>query len=205
MHTQTVSEHAVAAGQKPDFAWDGDGVRCLVFLWGISWGSVGGRDLASARWEDITTLRKWWTSDVRSSGGPYPITVAKTYYSYTVALADGRSMTFSQTRHPIRGERKILKLGDLLETGVTRTQLPKAIEQFNAGRTISFGSVAVSRGGIAVGDQSLPWSKIKSVRILAGWFVVVTHSYMLPWKRVSVRDIPNYCVLVALVRSILTQ
>ncbi len=94
-------------------------------------------------------------------------------------------------------------LGRLLETRVTRAQLPKAIERFNTGQAVAFGPLSVGPSGITAGDQSLPWSEIEDVPTRNGMVSVKRSGKWLAWKRAQVSQIPNYFIFDALVRAIL--
>jgi hypothetical protein len=97
------------------------------------------------------------------------------------------------------------QLAALLELYVARAQLPKAITSFDAGQTISFGSLTVNRDGITTRNRSLPWSQIKGARILAINAVVVEKSGVPPWWVFVAGRVPNYSLFVALVRAILAR
>jgi hypothetical protein len=111
-----------------------------------------------------------------------------------VVLANDQSKTFNglagglmskKTPKPVPGTTRavnIVQLGALLELAVTRAQLPKAINSFNAGRTISFGPLAVNPNGITIHHRSLPWSAVKEARILMRNTVLVKKSGIPPLK-----------------------
>jgi len=144
----------------------GRSLRLFVYPGGIRW--ISGAEEVSAVWDEVTHV---WQAITRHSANGSP---TYTEYHYTVRLADGRSREFRGTL-PARSARAsgavllqptpgittpvtIEQLGRLLETGVTRAQLPKAIERFNAGQAVAFGPLSVGPSGITAGDQWLPWS-----------------------------------------------
>lgn len=191
----------------------GRSLRFFVFSWGVSW--INGPDEISARWDEVTHV---WRAITRHSVNGSP---TYTDYRYTLRLADGRSRSFRGVL-PARRARAsgtvrlkptpgmttpvtIEQLGRLLETGVTRVQLPKAIDRLNAGQPVSFGPLTLSPSGIAVGDQSLPWSEVEGVQTRKGMVSVRKSGKWLVWKRVPVSDIPNFSVFDALVRANLPQ
>jgi hypothetical protein len=229
-----VTEQERSPGQRPEFAWipepkglaklfmgarkrqeivTGRSLRFFVFPWGVSW--ISGDEEVSATWYDVTHV---WQAITRHSANGSP---TYTDYRYTVRLADGRSRAFRGTL-TARAARAsgavqlestagmttpvtIEQLGRLLEIGVTRAQLPKAIDRFNAGKTVSFGPVKVTPRGITAGHQSLPWSQIGEVQTRKGVVSVKKSGKWLAWKRLPVSEIPNYFVFDALVRGILAQ
>ena len=191
----------------------GRSLRFFVFSWGVSW--INGADEVSASWEEVTHV---WRAITRHSASGSP---TYTDYRYTLRLADGRSRAFRGAL-PARSARAsgavrleptpgmttpvtIEQLGRLLERGVTRVQLPKAIDRFNAGQAVSFGPLTLSPGGIAAGHQSLPWSEIEGVQTRKGVVSVRKSGKWLAWKRALVSEIPNYVVFDALVRASLAQ
>jgi hypothetical protein len=229
-----MSEPKEYGGEQPDFAWipepsglgkmfagakrkraiaDGTSLRVFVFPWGVSW--LNGGIWTQAQWEDLTQVFQEITSHSTNSVATH------TDYRYTLHLADGRSITFYGTlpaRHARKSEAVELvavpastvpvtleQLGRLLVGGVTRVQLPKAIERFNAGETVAFGPLAVSTFGISTGDESVPWSEIEGVQTLMGKVSVKKSGKWLAWKKADVGSIPNYFVFQAFVRAVLDQ
>lgn len=194
---------ALAAGRRP-------GV--LVLGWGIR--LTDWEDEVSIRWEDITELRKNVVRQkIRST--------YQMYYSYKLQLASGRSKGFGgmlgesldRSSRATRLARMpgvttpvtIEQIGRLLEAGVTRVQLSKALEHLNAGQPVSFGPLTVSLHDITAEGKLLPWSEIQDVKTSRGFVSVKKAGKRLDWTSVPVRKIPNYCVFDALVRTILAQ
>jgi hypothetical protein len=194
--------------QQADFSW----LDCLLFPWGLSW--LDGNNRVSARWEDVVTLTQ---ESVAGETIPAPAPYVRNAGSgYTLVLANGQSKTFygSGLTHPKAPEptpgttkevNYFRQLAALLELYVARAQLPKAINSFDAGQTISFGSLTVNRDGIATRNRSLPWSEIKGARILAINGVVLEKLGVPPWWLFSAQRVPNYSLFVALVRAILAR
>jgi hypothetical protein len=227
-------ERARYVSQQPDFAWiperkglgkllsgsqarkdaaAGRSLRFFVYPWGIQW--IDGDEEVTARWEDVWHV---WQRNTRHYANGVPVA---TEYRYTLRLASGVTKAIEARLRPgaartseatrlasrpgITTEITIEQLGRLLETGVTRTQLPQAISSFRAGHPLSFGPLTVSHNGISAGDNSLPWNEIQEVRTREGYVSVRRAGKWLSWKRAPVGDIPNYFVFDALVRSILQQ
>ena len=191
----------------------GRSLRLFIYPWGVRW--ISGPEEVSAFWDEVTHV---WQAIARHSANGSP---TYTEYRYTLRLADGRSRKFRGTL-PARSARAsgavllqptpgittpvtIEQLGRLLETGVTRAQLPKAIERFNTGQAVAFGPLSVGPSGITAGDQSLPWSEIEDVQTRKGMVSVKRAGKWLAWKRAQVSQIPNYFIFEALVRAILAQ
>jgi len=195
--------------RKRQEARTGRSLRVFVFSWGVSW--VDGAEEISASWREVTHV---WRAITRHYANGSP---TYTDYRYTLRLADGWSRSFRGAL-PARGARAsgavrlrpipgtttpvtIEQLGRLLESGVTRAQLPEVIDRFTAGQAIAFGPLALSVSGIAAGSQSLPWSQIEAVQTRKGLVSVRKSGRLLAWKRAQVSQIPNYLVFDALVRA----
>jgi len=229
-----VSEQGWSQGKPPDFAWipewkglsklllssqkkqdiaQGRSLRYFVYPWGITW--INGEREGSARWDDITQVFRAVTRHSTNGAPTY------TEYNYTFKLADGRSGRIygrlPAAKARASGQARIQstpggttpvtieQLGRLLESAVTRVQLPKAAGRFNEGQPISFGPLTVSSTGISSSDQSLPWSEIQDISTRQGIVSVKKSGKWLAWKRTHVSQIPNYFVFDALVHAILDQ
>jgi hypothetical protein len=215
-----VSEHSGVSGQQADFAYG----KWLVFPWGIGLSSE--TEPFSARWEEITTIRRSFESaEVMrgqninwTPGAMYQFTLegtfgpSKTILDYRSAVENATRLflarALDQPPTPVPGTTTSVTLGQfwhLIEAGVTRAQLPKALGRFDAGETISFGKLTVSPGGIGVDDRLLPWSQVKDARIRENLDLVVVQKQWRPSTMVSVSKVPNYCIFTALVRAILDR
>jgi hypothetical protein len=229
-----VTEPERRPGQRPDFAWipeskglaklfmgarkrqdvrTGRSLRFFVFSWGVRW--IDGAEEVSAGWDEVTYV---WQAVTRHSANGSP---TYTDYRYTLRLADGRSRSFrgSLTARRARASGAVRlkptpgmttpvtieQLGRLLDTEVTRAQLPTAIDRLNAGNSVSFGPLTLSPTGIAAGGQSLPWNEVAEVQTRKGVVSVRKTGKWLAWKRAQVSEIPNYFVFDALVRANLSQ
>lgn len=229
-----MTEQDGADGQQPEFAWitrwnaidkffmraerrrlinSGRSMRVLVFPWGFQW--INEKDELTARWDELAAV----TCDNRRIL-VYGIH-ARTEYDYRFRLTDGRNRRFQGRLNRGKAKRSqravpeavagqttpvtIEQLGRILQSGVTRVQLPVAVERYNAGQVVSFGAVKVGPDGITAGKDSLPWSEIEGIRTQRGTVIVRKSGKWLPWKNVQVSQIPNYFVFDALVHAILAQ
>jgi hypothetical protein len=176
---------------------------------------IDGDEEVIARWEDVTHV---WQAITRH---PAKGTTTYTDYRFTLRLADGRERTFRGTL-PGRAAQAsgavrlasapgvttpvtIEQLGRLLEIGVTRAQLPKAVDRLNAGQAVTFGPLTLTPAGLAAGEQALPWNEIAEVHTRREIVSVKRAGKLLAWKTAQVSQIPNYFVFDALVRAILAQ
>lgn len=201
------------SADKKQAAAQGRSLRFLVYPWGITW--INGSHETAGRWEEMTQV--WQTISLYLRNGAHE----RTEYGYKIQLADGRTWTFQgalRGRAAARSEAEqpqrvpgttvpvtVEQLGRLVTDAVTRIQLPKAIERFNAGQSLSFGPLTVDPAGISAGDQSLAWDEIEDVRTRQGVVTVKKAGKWLSWHKVGVSQIPNYFVFDVLVRAILAR
>jgi hypothetical protein len=207
-----VAKLFMASKERQAFA-EGTSRRMLVYAWGFRW--INGDIDVRVRWEELAYV--WQGSTRHYTRGAH----TNTDYSYKLQLTDGRAWGFSGTlftREDLKSRKKELKpspgvttpvtveqAGRLLEMGVTRVQLPLAMQRFRAGQAVSFGPLTVSQHGIAAGDQSLPWSEVQEVRTWNGVVSVKKAGKWLSWNKALVSQIANYFVFDAMVRAIIAE
>jgi hypothetical protein len=199
--------------QKKQEIANGRSLRVFVHPWGFHW--INGKDEFTSQWSEVVAIFRHVT---RHSTNLIP---THTEYSYTVHLKGGpwrrvkanlparaaaksrstRLQAVPGTTIPVTIE----QLGRLLESGVTRDQLPKAIVLFNAGQTVSFGPLKVTPAGLSSGTDLVPWAEVQGVATTHGFVQVKKAGKWLAWKTVPVAKIPNYFVFDALVQAILAQ
>jgi hypothetical protein len=151
--------------------------------------SRGGQHTAF-RWEDIAAV---WES-IRDAG-QYGVKL-KTIYRYTVQPRNGRKIVFTDTVEGIK------KLGSTIQKEVTRRKLAQAHAALNAGQTVDFGKVGVSRWGIIISKKTTPWNQIRNVKADEGFIVIEREGKPLNWVR-KVGDIPNVYAFLTLVNMAL--
>ena len=81
-------------------------------------------------------------------------------------------------------------------------QLHKSIETLNGGGTVRFGRLSVSPEGIGCDGTVLPWSDVEKVEVQQGVISVRKQGKWFNWGKVSVPDVPNVFVFIALVDQI---
>jgi hypothetical protein len=147
-------------------------------------------------------------------------------YSYTLELADGRSMTFQEFLPTKMNDQSIAtvlavqpgvttpvtieQLGRILNAAMVSVQAPKVAARLNAGESVAFGPVTLSAKGIGQGSTLVPWDNVESVANSSpGKVIVKTKTRgklgMTIALVASLNKIPNYAVFTAVVQSILAQ
>ncbi|HEY3992668.1 MAG TPA: DUF6585 family protein [Ktedonobacteraceae bacterium] len=140
-------------------------------------------------WEDIEIVwrnsgRNWLTRRQQSPVQPL--------YAHTIQLRNGDKYTL--TRLNIKQE----ALGEIIKKQIVPLQMPAIIAAFQAGQTITFGTVQTNHQAITIGQRVLPWSQVKSVALLGSQLVIYDITRRKPWCRVQAEHIPNLFLLFAL-------
>lgn len=138
-------------------------------------------------WEDIRAVWQH-VSRVHIYGIPLFVT-----HSYTLRLQDGSTVTLNDDIG------QVAELGDVIQREVTARLLPRCIEACDAGETVDFGRLRVSRQGLRKGAGAvLDWREITDIAVAEGYLCVWRAETLWPWARVAVRAVPNVFVLLAL-------
>lgn len=119
---------------------------------------------------------------------------------YAIRLDDGRD---------INGD-WIGRINDLrftLEDRLVRRLQPELARQFNSGQAIKFGQISINEQGISVHDdwRTLAWSELGHIEAKIDGLIItkaVTPQKEEAWASVPTTGMPNLCVCIALLRSI---
>jgi hypothetical protein len=119
------------------------------------------------------------------------------FVSYSIQLEDGRQFHFAC----LRG---LDRLGRTIERESCRSLLPGAVQRFQAGDTLDFGVLRVSREGITKGIHTQPWGDVTGISFdRDGWFTIGSRDQPWPnWIVVSPAKMSNLAVLLALLGEI---
>lgn len=185
----------------------------LVYSWGFR--NIDGDDELTGRWEEITDLSRFALRFVINGAH------TRTDYACWGHLEGERPFGFGDALWPgqdrdiehanlsaVPGVTTAINAGQLgwiFTTRVAEILLPKAISQFNAGQSITFGPLTVGPGGISEGGDSLTWDEVGDVRTEESFVNVRKVGTRRAWKKVTQPEVPNDFVLEALVRTILAQ
>ena len=176
----------------------------LLFFWlksiqvtlhtdGISYRSMfGGKEM---RWDAV---ERFYYTATKQRVHFIPI---GTYYHFKLVDSEGRKLRL--------GNRigRLALLGQKLIEHTCPTLLKKAVNQYNSGQEVDFGSIRVNRtAGIKVKTffvrKEIPWDNVSSFAIQHGHFYV--------WRRgekrttgPALRYVPNAWALLGLLKSIL--
>jgi hypothetical protein len=163
-------------------------------------------------WRQRGQSVEWHWSDVKEvCRRPFAVGAAPAYESLPVrffAYACGHRVVYTVDGKD--GERLWLtgylenarELADMILENTLLVRLPKLLAAYKGGKTLEFGDLEVSRGGIARKVQTLPWNEVESVRLDGGQVTVTSRDGGKRWCKVNESRIPNAHLLVALVERV---
>jgi hypothetical protein len=169
-------------------AWLRRDLCVQVFADGLTRTQRGKTDVIP--WDDVTAF--WYSVTHHQQSGR----TASTAHVYTVQRGDERKFVFKDTLANVE------KLGQTIRNETVRRLLPRAIEDMNAGQTVPFGKLAISKEGITRGTETVPWDEVTNVRLSKGVVYVEREGKRANWATVTVAETPNVFVLIALVNQI---
>ena len=161
------------------------GTRVQLFEGGFSATQLG--KTTTAAWGDVASINQAITR-IRYYGIP-----VWTSYSYRLALTNGQKLRLTETIG------KVSKMGEAMQTQITHTLTPRALEALRTGATLPFGKLSVNPMGISNGAETLPWHEISNVNVQNGVIIVGKVGKRLRWTSASVAKTPNAYVFLSLV------
>ncbi|HZO74878.1 MAG TPA: DUF6585 family protein [Ktedonobacteraceae bacterium] len=155
--------------------------------------STRGDKVEPFRWDQIEAM--WRSVTKHYTNGIY----TGTTHVYTVRSSDGRQVVFNDRFSNVE------QLGDTISRQVTNRLLPQVIQAYQAGNTITFGPLSISKQGVSNGKELLPWSQIKEMGVNRGVVTVKKEGKWLSWSAVMAAKVPNIFVFMALVNYVLNS
>lgn len=177
---------------------DEDRERVYVFSEGFALPPRDGAPARAFTWDEVEAIHRFVTDNYVA--GRLVITV----HSYRLVLADGELVVFRGTEQPDKvSATDVLRLGPLLQEEIFERRLPPAVEAINAGRTVTFGALALSATGITTPAGLAPWDTVRDLSTSAG-HVVITAAGGRPGSY-AIGDIPNFEVFWTLAQNLYAQ
>ena len=118
---------------------------------------------------------------------------------YTIQRHDGYRIMLNNRLNNIE------YLGAAISEQATQAQLPRAIQTFNSGQTLSFASLTLSQQGISNGRELLPWTQVQAVDVKDGYISVKRQGGWFRWAKLAASEVPNLFIFLALVDHVLKQ
>jgi len=112
---------------------------------------------------------------------------------YTVHYDGDRRLTFDGKLADVDG------LGARIQRDAAGRLLPRARAAYDAGASLAFGALGVSRYGLSNGRETVAWNDVQSVRLDQGTITVHKRGKWRNWSCVPVAKMPNVRVFLALV------
>jgi hypothetical protein len=98
---------------------------------------------------------------------------------------------------------KVEELAKNIDQNIFPLLYAHATDQYNAGQTIIFGPVAISKAGIVIGKKTYPWTDVKEVSIHQGILKVSRKDGgWFSGASVAASVIPNLRVLLAIIQQL---
>lgn len=164
------------------------GLRVFVCTDGIL-ECVRGRQTQIMRWEDINQITR--SVDVKSQK-----LVINTAAQLILEDRQGQQLIFNETVSGFR------ELRQMVEEHTLKFMLPPAIEAFQGGAAIGFGTVSVSPEEVCHGRKTLPWDQFDRAEISKGRLILYSREGKRPFGRVELAKVPNAHVLLALTEHV---
>jgi hypothetical protein len=146
-----------------------------------------GSKTETLRWDEIRSV---WQAITNLQ--QYGRTV-NTLYTYTIETTSGKKLIFSNEIIDIAG------LGQIIQTEVTNRLVPKAMQAFNSGETVTFGTFSLNKRGIMQGKKSMEWAEIEGAQIDNGNITFKKQGKWFDWSRVPAAKIPNLPTFLTLI------
>ncbi len=146
------------------------------------------KGIRSWRWEDIAAIMAAVTR--RHVLGIY----IGTAHLYTLYDQQNKQLVLDDTYG------RVEELAKVIEECTFPLLYGRAADQYNAGRTLVFGPVAVSKGEICLGKKTYPWTEVKGVSVQRGSLKIAKKDGNgQSGASAEVADIPNVSVLLAVI------
>jgi hypothetical protein len=164
------------------------GMQLLVFPEGLA--ETKQEQTSLIRWDDISYSWQSVTKHYRT--GIY----TGTTHLYTIQTKDGQQYKFNDTYKNVEA------LGNLIQDEVARRIFPVVAQAYNAGQTVNFGQLNISKAGINNGKETIAWDEVKDVKLQSGIVTIKKEGKWLNWKNVTVAQTPNIFVFLGMVNQI---
>lgn len=94
------------------------------------------------------------------------------------------------------------RLGELIEDQVVSQHLPRVLDAYQSGVSITFGPLTVSQQGMGDGANMLPWDELAAVRVSAGAIQITQKSEGQVWFDLPLPVVPNAALLLTFLHTL---
>src|SRR5262249_50295146 len=147
-------------------AWRNRGLRVLVFPEGVV--RVQGNRAVAFFWDEVeTVLQKknlhTWTQLLEGK------------LIYTVTRTSGAQLRFDEAPP------NLPLLGGILQRETLKHLVPRALDALRAGETLTFGPLRVTHEGVSRGPETVPWQRLREVKLGGDRLTVTKAGGWMPW------------------------
>lgn len=167
--------------------WTKKGLRVYVMRDGLA--RVQKDDVRSVFWRDVAAVLRVVDTKTEAS-------LIHGAYRLSVIPKEGETLEFNEDVNDLR------TLRELVEKHTLKYLLPAALKKLQAGKSIECGAVSVSREGLHHGQTIVPWAGYEEAKVAKGWLTVQTNTARKPAIKVSINEVPNYHLLMALAEKL---
>jgi hypothetical protein len=155
-------------------------------------------------WKEIRTVEQRATIPFRvASMAPIANIAALVCRGHTrtlvLGLADGEGIQFTNSLPRFNA------LWEIIRDATLSCLLPGVLKAVQAGQTVHFGELGVSREGLNDGHETLPWAEIRRVAVDEDTVTVLRVDAWRPWLKTSSSGFPNLHVLQGLMAAVLSN
>lgn len=93
-------------------------------------------------------------------------------------------------------------LGNAIEKEMVKQLLPEVLAEYQAGKNIVFPGLCITQQYVCNSEEKLYWSQLSEIRVNKEQLIIKEKESLHNWLAVSVSQIPNLCVLEALLKHI---
>jgi hypothetical protein len=155
----------------------------------------GWRGWREWRWEEIEAIQLKVTRHYYQNIIPLGTT-----RHYTVTDRSGKALPLD---HAVTDFQELM---DTIERTVNRLLFERMLEAYNAGQSVHFGPIQISRDGLVCRRKSYAWAEIEAVTVADGRITISRkNGGFFSGARVDAAKVPNLAVLLRLLDRIKTK
>src|SRR5690606_26520162 len=94
------------------------------------------------------------------------------------------------------------RLGELIRDETMARMYPRYAAAYNAGQTINFGNLSISKQGISNDKETIAWDQVKGINLDRGVINIQKEGKWFTWKSATVGGTPNVFVFLSMVDQI---
>lgn len=99
--------------------------------------------------------------------------------------------------------KKVEEVAGIIENNVYPLLYERAVQVYNSGQTLTFGPVAINKGGILIGKKNYPWTEVKQVSINNGYVKVSKKDGgWFSGASAAAAAIPNLKIMLSIVNQV---